>query len=273
MAYFLFVDESGQNLNSSPSEVIAGVAIEDKNLWNIILEIKNLEIKCFGMRYPKEIKAKRFLVRSVFKKAQRLADFSEQDRQILAKYCLENGPIAGERHIVALEQAKLAYVMGLLEICNRYRCKIFATISKMHYPAPAEQAFLPKNYVYLLERFYYFLDEKSASGILVFDELDKAQSHLLVGRIENYFKKTIKGRLRSSLIIPEPFFVHSDLTTGIQVADLIAYIISWGFRPEKNSDEVLREEFAPFIELIKPLRYRTVDLERREVWSVVQVKK
>ncbi len=25
----------------------------------------------------------------------------------------------------------------------------------------------------------------------------------------------------------EPFFVHSDLTTGVQVADLIAYYISW----------------------------------------------
>ncbi|MFQ5615791.1 MAG: DUF3800 domain-containing protein [Anaerolineales bacterium] len=31
-------------------------------------------------------------------------------------------------------------------------------------------------------------------------------------------------------ITPEPFFVHSDLTTGVQLADLVAYLISWGFR-------------------------------------------
>ena len=35
---------------------------------------------------------------------------------------------------------------------------------------------------------------------------------------------------RATLIIAEPFFVHSDLTTGVQIADLIAYCISWGLR-------------------------------------------
>ena len=38
------------------------------------------------------------------------------------------------------------------------------------------------------------------------------------------------GRHRASRIIPEPFFAHSDLTTGVQIADLVAYVISWGFR-------------------------------------------
>jgi hypothetical protein len=212
------------------------------------------------------------LTRSVFKKAARLSSFLEEERQELAKFCLDNGGVAKERHIVALEQAKLAYVIGVLEICNRYRCKVFATINETKYSEYPDPDFLPKNYVYLLERFYYFLEEKSASGILVFDELDKTQSHILVGRIENYFKKTSKGRQRSSLIIPEPFFVHSDLTTGIQIADFVAYIISWGFRLEKG--KALRsEELAPFVDLIKPMRYRAMDTDGWEIWSIVQVKK
>jgi hypothetical protein len=43
----------------------------------------------------------------------------------------------------------------------------------------------------LLERYYYFLEDKPAdpSGIIVFDELEKSQSHILIGQIENYFKK------------------------------------------------------------------------------------
>ena len=41
---------------------------------------------------------------------------------------------------------------------------------------------------------------------------------------------TAVGRHRANRIIPEPFFVHSDLTTGVQIADLVAYVISWGFR-------------------------------------------
>ena len=107
----------------------------------------------------KEIKARGFLTRSVFKKARRLVNFPDGERQELAKFCLDNGPISKEKHIVALEQSKLAYVTGVLEICNRFRCKIFATINESKYGESPELEFLPKNYVYLLERFYYFLED------------------------------------------------------------------------------------------------------------------
>jgi hypothetical protein len=50
----------------------------------------------------------------------------------------------------------------------------------------------------------------------------------LIDLMERYFPHANTGRRRSSLIIPEPLFVHSDLTTMIQMADLIAYIVSWG---------------------------------------------
>jgi hypothetical protein len=49
------------------------------------------------------------------------------------------------------------------------------------------------------------------------DELEKSKSHILIGQAHRYFKDTHTGRHRSSRIIPEPFFVHSDLTTGIQI--------------------------------------------------------
>lgn len=91
---------------------------------------------------------------------------------------------------------------------------------------------LRKDYAYLFERFYYFLNSKPTDpmGYLVFDELDKSASHVLLNQVAQYFVRTQKGRTRSRLIIPEPFFVHSDLTTMVQVADLIAYILSWGVR-------------------------------------------
>jgi Protein of unknown function (DUF3800) len=55
--------------------------------------------------------------------------------------------------------------------------------------------------------------------------------------------------LRKALLvapIPEPFFVHSDLTTGIQIADLIAYCLSWAYRLAGMS-EPARAELAPYI--------------------------
>ena len=36
--------------------------------------------------------------------------------------------------------------------------------------------------------------------------------------------------MRAGRIVPEPFFVHSELTTGIQIADLVAYLESWNIR-------------------------------------------
>lgn len=129
----------------------------------------------------------------------------------------------------------------------------------------------------MLERMYYYLEDKRQDdqGVLVFDELEKTQSHILIGQIENYFKKTSNGRLRSNLLIPEPFFVHSDLTTGVQIADLIAYLITWGMRL-KGMTKPARKELNKYIDLIKPLRYltsREVDsLPDMQIWSVCYVK-
>jgi len=43
MAFFLFIDESGQDHHDSPYEVLAGIAIDDKNLWNFIRSAQELE--------------------------------------------------------------------------------------------------------------------------------------------------------------------------------------------------------------------------------------
>lgn len=280
MAYFLFIDESGQDHRDSPYEVLAGVAIEDRDLWNLVTEINQLEEDYFGTRYnsvPKgrEIKARKFLNTRTFKQASKNHTFSPQERQLLAKSCLEHADKATIKEISALSQAKIEYAEEMLKICLRFRCKIFGSIVKNYYGGSS--SFLRKDYVYLFERFYYFLQDKQydPSGIVVFDELDKSQSHILINQMDSYFQKTEKGKLRSDLIIPEPFFVHSDLSTGIKVADLVAYILSWGFRT-KGLDKPARPELKKFVDIIKRMRYRTVrDIddgkEGYEIWSIVPV--
>ena len=44
MAFFLFIDESGQDHHDSSYEVLVGIAIDDKNLWNFIRSAQELEI-------------------------------------------------------------------------------------------------------------------------------------------------------------------------------------------------------------------------------------
>jgi len=105
--------------------------------------------------------------------------------------------------------------------------------------------------------------------------MEKTHSHRLIYQIENYFKRTTRGRTRSAMLIPEPLFVHSDLTTGVQIADLIAYIVSWGTRL-KGMSEPHRGQLTPFWDLIKPLRFRTKrevgGMTDRDIWSITYVK-
>jgi hypothetical protein len=262
LAYFLFIDESGQDRRESPYEVLAGVSIEDRDLWNLVQTIQDAEVSHFGGRYSggsRELKAKKLLKRKVFRQASQMAPIAAEERRVLAGRCLREGPSAGRKEITALAQAKLAYVRELIEICGRFRCKAFASIVERTGQRPTDSTYLRKDYSFLFERFFYFLEDvdSQASGVIVFDELERSRSHILVEQMDRYFKRTGKGKIRASQIIPEPFFVHSDLTTGIQLADLIAYVTSWGFRI-KGMTEPKREELGELAELISDMRYRAV---------------
>lgn len=92
--------------------------------------------------------------------------------------------------------------------------------------------------------------------VLTLDELEKSKSHLLIDQVHRYFADTAVGRHRACRTIPEPFFVHSDLTTGVQIVDRVAYVISWGFRMPRLTKPA-RTELSPLAERVARLRYRT----------------
>lgn len=262
MAYFLFVDESGHDRRESPYEVLAGMAVEDRDLWNLIQALRAAEIEHFGIRYTAErgeLKAKKLLNTKTFRLAAQLPPFAPEERAILARECLENGAGAGKRQLTALAQSKISYVATAIEICARFRCKAFASIVDRDAPRPVNADVLRKDYAYLFERYFYFLEDASpdALGLVVFDELERVQSHILIEQMNRYFQDTWTGRTRSSRIIPEPFFVHSELTTGVQVADLIAYLLSWGFRIP-GMGEPAREQLKPLVDRACNLRHRAV---------------
>jgi hypothetical protein len=283
MAFFIFIDESGIDGTSNNNyEVLCGASIEDRDLWSLISALKNLEEKILGVRYSnqeREIKGRKFLNKSTFKQASWFNDIADEERTALCKKCLLHGEFASRREISGMAQAKLAYVKNLLQICSQFRVKIFATlcIDSVRSTDTGSGVLLRRDYVFLFERIYYFLEDKKQGdqGVIVFDELEKSQSHILVGQLEGYFKKTIKGKQWANLVIPEPFFVHSDLTTGIQIADMIAYILSFGLRLNYMTNPA-RPELQEFVNLILPLRYSTEreldGVPNMKVWSVTYVK-
>jgi hypothetical protein len=262
MAYFLFIDESGQDRRESPYEVLAGVAVRDQDLWNLIQALRDAELRHFGVRYTAdrgELKAKRLLKAKTFRLAAQLPPIDPEERRLLAASCLANGATVRRNELTALAQSKIAYVEEALEICARFRCRAFASLIPADAPRSAGTDFLRKDYAYLFERYFYFLEDtdRDEHGLVVFDELERIQSHLLVEQMNHYFQATWKGRARASQIIPEPFFVHSELTTGVQLADLIAYILSWGFRLP-GMTEPARPELAGLVDRVCQIRHRAV---------------
>jgi hypothetical protein len=261
VSHFLFVDESGYDSGPSPYGVLGGFAIADRDVWNLINAIQDAEIQHFGTRYSAghgELKAKKLVSAQVFRQASLADPIAQPERAHLARRCLDQGAGASRQSIAALAQAKLHYVEHILDICARFRCRAFASIVDKNSPTPAENH-LRKDYAYLFERFFYFLEDlgPDAFGVAVFDELEKVQSHLLVGQMDSYFKRTMRGRQRAGRILPEPLFVHSDLTTGVQIADLIAYILSWGMR-FRAMTRPARVELASYAAQVCQLRYRAV---------------
>ena len=279
MAWLLFVDESGHDRTESPYEVLAGVAIQDRVVRELIERLHQAEIRFFGRRYSnghRELKGKLLLKRKVFRHRNR-GDIEVDPASVpaLARAALDDGARADPRMLKALALAKLEYVASVFDICEQLGCRAFASIVEKG-AHPTSQDGLRKDYAYLFQRFFYFLEDTAPDeqGIVVFDELEKSQSHLLIDQMHRYFAGTAVGRHRAGRIIPEPFFVHSDLTTGIQIADLVAYVISWGFRLNRMTKPA-RAELSSFAEQVSRLRYRTTRQHlgnpQFQVWSFAHI--
>jgi hypothetical protein len=107
------------------------------------------------------------------------------------------------------------------------------------------EEYLRKDHVFLLERFFYFLEDRKEHGLLVVDEVEKIADRAFVRRLQAYFTKTGTGRYRSQWIVPTPFFVASDMIYPMQAADLCIYCVNWGFRlPSQGMDKQVRPEIA-----------------------------
>ena len=144
MAFFLFVDESGFDRRESPYEVLAGLCVEDRDVWNLIGALKNAEERLLGVRYSREkeeIKGKKFLKRKVFRQAGQRPPFPDGARRDLARDCILNGASATADQIAALAQAKLAFVAEALDICGRFHCRAFASVVDANARAPLLMCF------------------------------------------------------------------------------------------------------------------------------------
>src|SRR4051812_20517563 len=94
MSYLLFLDESGIDQRQSPYQVLAGVAVHDEHLWNLICRIQEAEIEHFGRRVsagPLELREKTLLKPKTSRLAAQLPPTTPEQRRKRGEVCLEKG--------------------------------------------------------------------------------------------------------------------------------------------------------------------------------------
>lgn len=264
-----FIDESGTDHKQAPYEVLAGIGVRPRDAWPLILAIRDAQTRFFGVPLAEvlaEFKGSQLLKTKTFRLARQLGPLEETTRRDQARSLLEKGRRSRDTgvsenvtrlELTAYAQASLEYAAFVLEQCALHGVQVFASVVEVDAPQP-QGRMLRKDFTYLFERFYHSLEagEEHEHGIVVFDELDRTQSHRLSTQMRAYFQDTTTGRRRATRILPEPLWVHSDLTTLVQVADLVAYSLNWGWRLKDRMTKPVREELLPYGLAAAELQFR-----------------
>jgi len=222
-----------------PYEVRGGVALHTSVLWPFVQEMQRLELASFGTvlhQFRTELKGCKLLDKDRFRWARQALQMPDEERRkhcrgFLTKGLEKKSPIREE--FTAYGQACLEMATGTFELLRRHNARLFAAAIPRSVIKPdtfAAEEYLRKDQVFLLERYFYFLEQEKQHGLLVMDEVEKAEDRRFVRRLEAYFRRTEIGRYRSAWIVPAPFFVSSDMTYPVQAADLVIYSVNWGFR-------------------------------------------
>lgn len=254
MSYLLFLDESGHDHRTMPYEVRGGLALHASKLWPFIKDMRNLELASFGTllyQFRVELKGCKLLDKDRFRWASQGSTMPDEERRkhcrgFLTKGLEKKSPNRSE--FTAYGQACLEMATGIFELLRQHDAQLFAAAIPRSVSKPntfEAEEFLRKDQVFLLERYFYFLEQERQHGLLVMDEVEKTEDRRFVRRLERYFQSTRIGRYRSAWIVPVPFFVASDMTYPVQAADLAIYCINWGFRlPKRGMDAPVRQEIA-----------------------------
>lgn len=257
----MFIDESGHDHRQAPDEVRGGVAVQDVKLWPLLQAVRRAEEARFGVRLSaagSEVKGEKLLRTDRFRWAAQGPEIGEDARRkhsynFLQSARQQRSPRRDE--FTAFGQSSIGFVQDCLELLRSHDARLFATAVPCGTLPTEEQkqfAYPPKNVVFLLERFFYFLEEKREAGLLIMDGTERHADKQFVRRMEAYFSNTSTGRYRTQWIVPEPLFVDSDLACGVQLADICIYLVNWGYRFGAMTAPT-RPELTDLAALLKPL--------------------
>lgn len=250
--------------------VISDRGLNDRaasKLWPLVQRLQAAELAAFGdhlREYAKEYKGSKLLDKDRFKWAKQagwMADAARRKhaRGFLTKGLEKKAPTQDE--FTAYGQANIEMAHSVFESLRACDARIFASVVPRTIEKPTSftaEEYLRRDHVFLLERYFYFLEREPDYGLLVFDAVERGTDLHFVRQLERYFTKTQAGRYWTAWIVPVPMFVASDMTMAVQAADLVIYCVNWGFRlPAAGMNEPTRPEIADeFGPWLHELQYR-----------------
>lgn len=106
-----------------------------------------------------------------------------------------------------------------------------------------------KAYEFVLERIQHFMREyhPKHQALIVMDDTSK-QLNQAIALKHSYFQREGNQNLRFDQIVEYPFFTRSELSNGVQLADLLAYNVYRAFKSEDLT--------YPYFRMLLPAFYR-----------------
>ena len=239
LTWLLFCDESGHDHKNTPLEVRGGVAFSEDRIGPFSVAFEDMKLDTFGREFVArnpELKGSSLLADRKFRFAEKEQRLSDNERIKGINRLLEsqeqnaNPPARG---FSALGQASLLFVDRLFSLLEQHKAVLFASAIPRGIRPPPNYEFsdyLRKDSVFLQERFFYFLEERDSSGLMVFDQTETQQDKRYIRRLREYYTRTENRRERAERICPMPLFVDSELSPCMQAADICLYCVNWGFR-------------------------------------------
>lgn len=234
------MDESGHDHKNTPMEVRGGVAIHASKLWDFVQDWDKRKEEVFGKNHAEwgvgELKGHKLLEKPRVNRAAKLPPLNGINRRKGVQRYLtrsKQGEKVVESDIIAYSQACVMMVDEVFDILKKHEAVIFASLIPCGVKPLKDFKFsdyLRKDYVFLQERFFNFLEQKTEHGLFVMDRTENTQDKRFVKRLYDYYTKTENGQKRTKWVIPSPLFLDSEMSPGIQAADICIYCINWGFR-------------------------------------------
>lgn len=142
----------------------------------------------------------------------------------------------------------------LLEECFALGALPFAVLSEPEKPEAIlhPEGWLPREYAFILERVDRYVDLYLRERMITVgvDTIHRGRDSRLVREMANFLFRTKKGKAMRH-VVPAPFCVDSATSAGIQVADVISYLL---LRSMGSAEE--RRPWQPLIDRIRDAAVR-----------------